>query len=711
MAYPDVVLADSPLAYYRMDASSGTSETDQTGNGHAGTYSQGSAGGYTFSQAGATITDTDTAVAFDATKTGKCLLDTLGTLGAGMATASVEFWIKTTNSTTMQAVLSTIGTTVSPNQNLMSCFVNRGTGGTQVADRLFFALRGGSGAAAYFVIVSPGIFDGQWHHVVWTTEGTAASCTIRCYIDGVAKTVSTAQSNPFNFGSFVNFGYALPIGAENTRGAYASYFTGTLDEVAFYPTVLSPTQTVAHYNAARAYQDSAAGTITLTGTSTDSHTVGILAVNWLEAEDKFLSNVYRTTLAGGVGADAVSLTVADSPPGTPPQTPFYATVDRQGSTSMEIYKITAVGGAGNKTWTAEPNQAGTHDSVSHAHLDAAKIVTTLSLAEGYMGGDGNVSIDLGAGRVLWGFNDVIWATGAGQTRPGLPSFHNIIAIQTGYDLSTATIAWYPQTNSAGAKYEQWPDFISLDGSRNPLYRWTGAGCMLDDKLHVVSGASPTGGSGIQAGAVIEIVDNPADTPDNWQWLTVPMAGGPQLYGQPNYSSASMVDAGDGYVYIWASSTQTASEGAGFYASRVLRTDAKTGMYMNPQWWCGVHGWAYENPDRRIVKQIVLPTVPWFTQMATQHQRTDGDWQFTATDSSHMMYALRADPDGAWGTLTSAYTLPDHGGAIQYVGYAHPEQQWAGKNTNDVLCSWTPGLSSISQRPETYTPKFVKLIGI
>ncbi len=38
MAYADVVLADSPLAYYRLGESSGTTMTDSSGNGRHGTY-------------------------------------------------------------------------------------------------------------------------------------------------------------------------------------------------------------------------------------------------------------------------------------------------------------------------------------------------------------------------------------------------------------------------------------------------------------------------------------------------------------------------------------------------------------------------------------------------------------------------------------------------------------------------------------------------
>src|SRR5215470_11030820 len=50
MAYPDVILADSPAAYWRANETSGTTATDTTANGRHGTYA-GSAGGHSYNQA------------------------------------------------------------------------------------------------------------------------------------------------------------------------------------------------------------------------------------------------------------------------------------------------------------------------------------------------------------------------------------------------------------------------------------------------------------------------------------------------------------------------------------------------------------------------------------------------------------------------------------------------------------------------------------
>jgi hypothetical protein len=63
LSYEDTVLSDSPLAYWRVDESSGTVAHDITGNGNDATYT----GGVTLGSSGALLNDSDTAVTLDGT--------------------------------------------------------------------------------------------------------------------------------------------------------------------------------------------------------------------------------------------------------------------------------------------------------------------------------------------------------------------------------------------------------------------------------------------------------------------------------------------------------------------------------------------------------------------------------------------------------------------------------------------------------------------
>lgn len=432
--------------------------------------------------------------------------------------------------------------------------------------------------------------------------------------------------------------------------------------------------------------------------------MAITCTEWTVAEDLFSANVYKTTLNGGINGSVLSAVVNDTPPGTP-TTPFWATIDRGGSASMEIVQVTAVGGTGNKTWTIVRAQSGTS---AQSHLNAASIMTTLSVGAGFMGGDGNVSVDLGSSRVLWMFDDPIWATAAGQQRSDFPNGHHILAIQAGYDLSTATLTWYPKHGPNGNVISYFPDYADT----SPNFRWVGAAVMLDGKLIIIGPriayvGNPSGGAPGNGGWAI-MVDNPTATPDNWNWFPVP---GPlwstqmSASGDPTYGYASIQDPGDGFVYVWASNSHR------FYVSRFLRADAKGGRFGNPQWWCGPLGWSFEDRARAVVKRPVLSGSTFLAQ-GTQHKRPDGQWQFTGTDDgSTLQYSLRANPTGAFPALSSLYTIPNYGPAINYAAGSHPELTFSGQASNDVVMVHTPGLTQGSTHPEAYLPKFVKVVGI
>src|SRR5580658_5611046 len=70
----------------------------------------------------------------------------------------------------------------------------------------------------------------------------------------------------------------------------------------------------------------------------------------------------------------------------------------------------------------------------------------------WLGGDGVYSVDLGHGRVLWLFQDSFIATSPAHVRSAATIVHNTIAIQNGYDPTTASIQfyWANSGNSPGA---------------------------------------------------------------------------------------------------------------------------------------------------------------------------------------------------------------------------------------------------------------------
>ncbi len=239
--YSRAVLADNPLAYLRMGARGGTIEPDASGNGHNGRYT----GGFGLTQPGALASDTDTSVLFTSGSQSLLTLNTLGAFGSSLSNSSIEFGINTTSST-QQYVLGVVnaGTTMRYEVEL-----NTTTSGALSAGRTVLFVRGSAGAAQRQALpTTPNIYDGKWHHVVFTMAGTASSCTLKGYVDG-NPIVLVITTNPFNFGSFANFTPNVTIGAQNNNGAVGTYIDATLDEIAFYASTLSAAQVANHYQA------------------------------------------------------------------------------------------------------------------------------------------------------------------------------------------------------------------------------------------------------------------------------------------------------------------------------------------------------------------------------------------------------------------------------------------------------------------------------
>jgi Concanavalin A-like lectin/glucanases superfamily/Phage head-tail joining protein len=204
--YANLVIADGASHYWRLDELSGLVAKDIIG-GATGTIS----GGVTLNQAGA-LMDGNKAMVFNGT-TGKITTSAL-TLPS---ICTIELWFKTAVSSTQ-----------------LMFFSNRDTSG----DILIYR-EANHNIAAYaalaFNVNTPGPApDGLWHHLVITQDGT----TVRFYVDSVAGTsdtgVRSSSTNP------------VLIGADPSN---LNWHHGSLDELAIYPTALTPTQIAAHYAA------------------------------------------------------------------------------------------------------------------------------------------------------------------------------------------------------------------------------------------------------------------------------------------------------------------------------------------------------------------------------------------------------------------------------------------------------------------------------
>jgi RHS repeat-associated protein len=213
--YSATVLADSPLVYYRFDEAGGPTANDSSPHAVNGTYQAG----VTFGVPGALIGDSDAAVS--SSGAGAAVTAPDGSLPSGNASRTVEAWLKTaaTNYQTIlyyggsNAPLSHEDLTLSPD----GLSLNVTFGGQGVAFTLPYALN-----------------DNRWHHlaVVYDSAGILSP-----YIDGAVIYSAHTAFGPLNTVT----GAGLLIGS----GTYL--YTGSLDEVAIYPSALTAAQLRTHW--------------------------------------------------------------------------------------------------------------------------------------------------------------------------------------------------------------------------------------------------------------------------------------------------------------------------------------------------------------------------------------------------------------------------------------------------------------------------------
>jgi hypothetical protein len=224
-SYDSVVLADAPVAYYKLAETSGTTANDSSGNSLNGTYS----GGVTFLgtncpgnlSGGVLLNGTSGFVSIAA--------NALLNLGA---TWTLEAWF-VAQSFASQACFITEKYTGGANPVGYALGLNVDT--IQSANTLEGGYYTGS---LWMQTVGPNVTAGDLYHTLVTYDGT----TLRQYINGSLIATLTAGSHAAS-----NDGVFLGVRNDGTT----TFFKGILACCAIYNTTLSATRIKAHYLAGR----------------------------------------------------------------------------------------------------------------------------------------------------------------------------------------------------------------------------------------------------------------------------------------------------------------------------------------------------------------------------------------------------------------------------------------------------------------------------
>ncbi len=226
--YADTVMTDTPLAYYRLDDTGGTTMYDATNDRLNGAYGSGITRGAT----GLIANSPDAAASFPGGSWSASSIATVpqsGTLQPSSA-VSVEAWAKesATNTTGNAIDLVSYGPVSGAAYSLK----------ITASNTFAFTVRT-TAPATLTVTGTTTLSAGTVYHAVGTYDGT----TSKLYVNGSLE-ASSPGSGGLSYSGISTYGLSIGAGQSTIR----SVFNGVLDEVAVYGTALSDTRIAAHDN-------------------------------------------------------------------------------------------------------------------------------------------------------------------------------------------------------------------------------------------------------------------------------------------------------------------------------------------------------------------------------------------------------------------------------------------------------------------------------
>jgi RHS repeat-associated protein len=342
-SYPTTVLGASPLAYWRLGESSGSTAVDTSGHSDSGTYT----GGVTHTSSGVK-TDVDQSATFNGSN--YVTVASPGVEAGQSSTVSVEAWVKTSVGTGNNYVVSE---------------------GSSTSTTPFDGIHINAGLAAFTVsgatlnVTATGtttVSDNQWHHLVGVRNGMSVSI----YVDGRLDGSATGSTGT------VALDYTT-IGALHRTTTFGNKFTGSIDEPAFFATALSAAQITNHYQA---------GTTNYAGRITAANPVGFWRLN--ETAGTSAANSSQNTQTGtytggytlGTGPGAIT-GETDTAPTFNGTTGYVNVTPALTVGTLNAYSVDAwvkTTATGNQYIVAEGN---TGASFTGLHVNAGKAVFTV----------------------------------------------------------------------------------------------------------------------------------------------------------------------------------------------------------------------------------------------------------------------------------------------------------------------------------------------
>ena len=256
----------------------------------------------------------------------------------------------------------------------------------------------------------------------------------------------------------------------------------------------------------------------------------------------------------------------------------------------------------------------------------------------WRGGDSPISVDLGAGRIVWFFGMSQIADSPTFERSDIAAIYNSVAVQQGYDPTTAQIEFF-WNNEDTEPSSYFPE-------SNGLWYWPSNAISFDRKVLVLLQETEFSNEGLGFSAtrmVARVITNPLDLPQNWNTydLTLPENDVGVLLG-----SRELIREGK-YVYAFSSQDSTAD----VYLARWITGEMNEQKELQIEWWCGdACGWTEHTNSLKSARPVLSDTHIWFSVRLSQDRSKYllmGSWGFPSavftvqtSDSLHGPWSKR-----------------------------------------------------------------------
>ena len=320
---------------------------------------------------------------------------------------------------------------------------------------------------------------------------------------------------------------------------------------------------------------------------------------------------------------------------------------------------------------------------------------------GWTGGDGATSADLGGERVLWMFGDTFVGRVQNGRRVDSRLINNSAAIQTGRELSDATLTFIYRTLSDGGPAA----FLQPADGAGWLWPYHGvrtAEGLFLFLLQIEPAAGPAGFGFKLVSTWLGKVINPDEPPERWNvsQQKIPWGHARRLFG-------SSVLLQGGYCYIYGT-VDDAAGGAMVKHMIVARVPAeKVGDFSAWRFFAGGDWVAEAGRAGRLCENVA-------SEFSVSYQPAAGRYVLVYTEgglSANIVLRFSPRPEGPWGEPVQVFRCPEvdwDSRVFCYAAKGHPELAAAADELIVTYMANATDFALLESDARLYRPRFLRV---